>query len=114
MGSPVISNDTFYLKYQSLEDLLKVILYSSQSMLGVIPMLYHIVYNNQHIIFIQTGAVGGITIHYVVQKDKPNKKFIQLKRLSGQFNFVDNVGSDGMSLYLPILELEKSTFEFPS
>ena len=77
-------------------------------------MLYHIVYNNQHIIFTQTGAVGGITIHYLVQKDKPNKKFIQLKRLSGEFNFVDNVGSDGMSLYLPILELEKSTFEFPS
>lgn len=76
-------------------------------------MLYHIVYNNQHVLFIQTGAVGGITIHYVIQKEKPSNKFIRLKRLTGEFNYADGIGSDGMSLYLPVLELEKSTLQFP-
>ncbi len=42
-----------------------------------------------------------------------SKKFIELKRLSGEFGYVDRVGTDGMSLYVPILELDVSTFEFP-
>lgn len=82
-------------------------------MLGVVPLLYHLKYNNQNIIFIQTGAVGGIVIHYLVSKENLTKKFIELKRLSGEFTFVDKLGNDSMSLYVPILELESSTLKFP-
>lgn len=102
-----------YLKYKNYEDLLKVILYSSQSVLGAVPLIYHINYHNQDIIFIQTGTIGGNVVHYLLNKEKPPKKFIELKRLSGEFSFVDKIGSDGMSLYIPILELELSTLEFP-
>ena len=102
-----------YLKYKTYEDLLKVILYSSQSVLGAIPLLYHINYNNQEILFIQTGGVGSNTVHYMLIKEKPSKKFIELKRLTGEFSFVDKIGNDGMSLYVPILELEKLTLKFP-
>jgi hypothetical protein len=102
-----------YLKYQELKDMLKVIVYSAQSPLGLTPMLYHINYNNQQILFIQTGAVGSTIIHYFVQNEKPDKKFIELKRLTGEFNFVDNIGTDTLALYVPILELEKSTLKFP-
>ena len=102
-----------YLKYKAYEDLLKVILYSSQSVLGAIPLLYHINYNNQEILFIQTGGVGSNTVHYMLIKEKPSKKFIELKRLTGEFSFVDKIGNDGMSLYIPILDLEKSTLKFP-
>jgi hypothetical protein len=103
---------TSYLKYKTLEDMLKVILFSAQSPFGFIPMLYHINYNNQQILFIQTGMVGGVIIHYIVESDKPVKKFIQLKRLTGEFSFVDSIGTDAQSLYVPILELEVSTFRF--
>lgn len=92
--------------------MLKVILFSAQSALGLTPMLYHINYNNQEILFIQTGMVGGVIIHYIVQNEKPIKKFIQLKRLTGEFSFVDSIGTDAQSLYIPILELEKSTLRF--
>ena len=102
-----------YMKYKNYDDLLKVILYSSQSVLGVVPLIYHISYDNQEIIFLQTGAVGGLVVHYLINKEKPQKKLIELKRLSGEFNFVDKIGSDGMSLYIPILELDKSTLKFP-
>jgi len=108
-----IESSTTYLKYGNYDDLLKVILYSSQSVLGVVPLIYHINYNNQHIVFAQTGTIGGAIAHYLVAKDRPSKKFIELKRLSGEFNFVDKIGSDSMSLYIPILELEKSTLKFP-
>jgi hypothetical protein len=103
---------TSYLKYKTLEDMLKVILFSAQSPFGFTPMLYHINYNNQQILFIQTGMVGGVIIHYIVESNKPVKKFIQLKRLTGEFSFVDSIGTDAQSLYIPILELEMSTFRF--
>ncbi|MDE1861887.1 MAG: hypothetical protein KGI33_03135 [Thaumarchaeota archaeon] len=108
------SNEVFtYLKYKDYVDLLKVILYSSQSMLGAIPLLYHINHNGQNVIFIQTGTIGGIVVHYLTAPEKPKKKFVELKRLTGDFAFVDKIGSDSMSIYIPILELEKSTLVFP-
>ncbi len=108
-----MSNETVYLKYEDLADMLKVILYSSQSMLGVIPMLYYINHNSRHLLFIQTGTVGNATVHYIAEKDKPAMKFIQLKRLTGDYAFVNAIGSDAQSIYVPILKLEKSTFDFP-
>ncbi len=106
-------NDAVYLKYKSLEDMLKVIVYSSQSALGLTPMLYHLKHENREILFIQTGAVGTSIVHYVVQSNKPEKKFIELKRLTGEFVYVDALGTDTLSLYVPILELEKVTYSFP-
>jgi hypothetical protein len=109
-------NTAFYLKYKSLEDMLKIIIYSSQSMLGTIPMLYHIIHNDRQILFIQTGViigVGSVIIHYSIQSDEPIKKFIELKRLSGKFSYIDKIGNDSMSMYIPILELETSSFNFP-
>ncbi|MFL6341635.1 MAG: hypothetical protein ACJ71K_09705 [Nitrososphaeraceae archaeon] len=76
-------------------------------------MLYHISYRNQDILFIITGASGGIIINYIVQNEKPNNKFIELKRLTGEFNFVDNIGSDTQSLYIPIIKIRNSTLKFP-
>ena len=106
---------TSYLEYLTLEDMLKVILYSSQSMFAVIPMLYHITYNNKQILFIQTGVVGGVVVHYIIQEAKPEKKFIKLNKLSGDFAFVDSIkdDNDAQAIYIPILELKKSTLHFP-
>src|SRR5437899_10494755 len=92
-------SSTTYLKYGNYDDLLKIILYSSQSVLGVVPLIYHINYNNQHIVFAQTGTVGGTIVHYLVSKDKPSKKFIELICLSGEFNLVDKIGIDCMTYY---------------
>jgi hypothetical protein len=62
---------------------------------------------------VQSGVVGGNVIHYLVSNKPPAKKFIELKRLTGDFTFVDKIGRDGMSLYIPILELEKTNLQFP-
>ena len=104
---------TTYLKYETLEDLLKVIVYTAQSALGLTPMLYHINYNNQQILFILTGAGGGLIVNYIVQNEKPSKKFIELKRLTGEFSFVNNIGTDTQSLYIPIIKIVESTLKFP-
>lgn len=106
-------NLTTYLKYKEYGDLLKVILYSSQSVLGAVPLIYHLSHNGQNIIFIQTGTMSANVIHYLISNGPPAKKFIELKRLTGEYNFVEKIGTDGMSLYIPILELEKSNLKFP-
>jgi hypothetical protein len=103
-----------YLKYKNLEDMLKVIVYSAQSALGLTPMLYHITHNSKDVLFIQTGTLGGAIVHYVEQDEKPKEKFIQLKRFTGEFSFVDSLGTDAQSIYVPILELESSTLRFPT
>jgi hypothetical protein len=33
--------------------------------------------------------------------------------LTGEFQFVDRIGTDTQSLYVPVLELENSTLKFP-
>jgi hypothetical protein len=58
------------------------------------------------------GEIGGV-LHYIVQNSKPSKKFIELKRLTGEFEFVDKIGNNTQSLYILILELEDCTFKFP-
>jgi hypothetical protein len=102
-----------YFRYRTLEDMLKVILFSTQSALGLTPMLYHIKYNNIEILFIETGALGGALVHYIILKDKPDKKFVELKQLTGEYQYMDKIGNDTHSIYIPILELEESTLIFP-
>jgi hypothetical protein len=105
------SSSISYLKYQNLGDMLKLILYAAESPLGSSPMLYHIKYNEKDILFIESGVLTPV-INYIVQDKEPTKKWIELKILTGEYNFVDKIGDDAKSLYIPILELEKSSFNF--
>jgi hypothetical protein len=112
MSSNQESNSITYLKYNDLEDMLKVILFAAQSPIGMIPMLYHINYREKQFLIIETGAVNAI-VHYIVIDEKPSRKFIELRQLTGKFEFVNNIGNDTQSIYIPILELDQSSFEFP-
>lgn len=107
------STEPVFLQYKKLSDLLKVILYSSQSLLAAIPMVYHTNSNDRQILFIQTMGLGGNTIHYIIEKEKTESKFIELNRLTGDFKWIEKIGSDPRSIYVPVLELEKSSISFP-
>jgi hypothetical protein len=112
-NKPVVpSSPISYLRYQNLGDMLKVILYGAESPLGSSPMLYYIKSDNKDILFIESGVLTPV-INYIVQDKEPTKKWIELKRLTGEYSFVDKIGDDAKSLYIPILELEKSSFNFP-
>jgi hypothetical protein len=104
---------TTYLQYENLKDLLSVILYTSQSFMTITPLLYHITYQKKEILFIHTGIVGGIVSHYHIIEDKPSKKFVELNKMTGDFDFVDSLGSNTQSIYVPIVRLIKSTLRFP-
>ena len=105
--------DFRYLKYSSLEDMFKIILSSAQSALGISSLLYFLNYKNQNLLFIYNSSIGSSLIHYNILSKKPSTKFIQLNKQSGEYKYVDDVGNDSHSLYIPILELENTTLEFP-
>ena len=105
---------TTYLEYETLKDMLKVILYTSQSFMSITPLLYYINYQDKDILFIHTGIIGGVVAHYHILGEKPTKKFIELNKLTGEFEFVENIGSNSHSIYVPIVGLTKSTLRFPT
>jgi hypothetical protein len=102
-----------YLKYNSLEDMLKIILSSAQSALGISSLLYFIKHKNQNLIFIYNSSIGSSIIHYNIILEKPQTKFIQLNKQNGKFKYVDNIGNDTQAIYIPILELDNTTLKFP-
>lgn len=102
-----------YLQYENLKDMLSVILYTSQSFMTITPLLYNITYHNKEILFIHTGIVGGIVSHYHVIQNKPEKKFVELNKMTGEFNFINTIGNNTQSIYIPIVKLVKSTLRFP-
>ena len=102
-----------YLKYSSLEDMFKIILSSAQSALGIISLLYFLNYKNQNLMFIYNSSIGSSLIHYNILSEKPLTKFVQLNKQSGEYKYIDDVGNESHSIYIPILELENTTLEFP-
>jgi hypothetical protein len=102
-----------YLKYNSLEDMLKIILSSAQSALGISSLLYFIKHKNQNLMFIYNSSIGSSIIHYNIILENPQTKFIQLNKQNGKFKYVDNIGNDTQAIYIPILDLDNTTLEFP-
>jgi hypothetical protein len=78
--------------------------------MSITPLLYYINYQDKDILFIHTGVIGGVVAHYHILGEKPTKKFIELNKLTGEFEFVDN----SHSIYVPIVSLTKSTLRFPT
>ena len=104
---------TTYLDYKNLKVMLRFILYTSQSFMSITPLLYYITYQDKTILFIHTGIVGGVVAHYHILNELPNKKFVELNKMTGDFSFVDSVGINPQSIYIPIAKLTKSTLRFP-
>jgi hypothetical protein len=102
-----------YLKYSSLEDMFKIILSSAQSALGISSLLYFLNYKNQNLMFIYNSSIGSSLIHYNILSEKPLTKFVQLNKQSGEYKYINDVGNESHSIYIPILELENTTLEFP-
>ena len=112
-NKPVTPSSISYLKFQNLADMFKVILYAAESPLGSSPMLYHIRSDNKDILFIESGILAPVVHYYIIQDKELTNKWIELRRLTVEYSLVDKIGNDTKSLYITVLELEKSSFDFP-
>ncbi len=103
---------TTYLQYERLNDLLNIMLYTSQSFMAITPSLYHIRYKDKEILFVHTDMVGGVVDHYYIIEEKPHTKFIALDKKTSKFSFVEHIGNNPQSIYIAIVDLIKSTLIF--
>ena len=69
-------------------------------------------YYFKNIMFIYNSSIGSSLVHYNIVPEKPSSKFIQLNKQNGSYKYVEDIGNDSHSLYIPILELEDTTLEF--
>ena len=79
----------------------------------ITPLLYYITYHDKEILFIHTGIIGGLVAHYHILDERPNMKFVELNKMTGDFNYVKGIGSNPQSIYIPIIKLVKSTLKLP-
>ena len=42
--------------------------------MAILPQLHYITYHDKEILFIHTGLVGGIVVHYHTLKEKPKQE----------------------------------------
>jgi hypothetical protein len=67
-------------------------------MWGSSPMLYRIKSDNGDILFIEFGILTPLVYYCIIIQDKePANKWIELKRLTGEYNFLDKIGDDTKS-----------------
>ncbi len=76
-------------------------------------MLYYIKYKDKEILFVHTGIVGEIIAHYLHIKEKPSAKFIELNKMTSDYKFTNTIGGNSQSIYIPIVNLVRSTLVFP-
>ena len=104
---------TTYLQYENLKELLNIILYTSQSFMAITPMLYYIKYKEKDVLFAHTGIIGGVVAHYLPLDEKPSTKFVELNKITSDYKFTNTVGNNSQSIYIPIVNLVRSTLAFP-
>ncbi|MGD1838568.1 MAG: hypothetical protein ACPKPY_10995 [Nitrososphaeraceae archaeon] len=93
--------------------MLKTIISSSQSALGTSLVLYQIKHENQDIWFIHNTYFGSSLIHYFISNITNTKKYVELNKLTGKYEFCHDLGNTPNSIYIPILKLLYSTLKFP-
>jgi hypothetical protein len=81
--------------------------------MAITPMLYYINYKEKDILFVHTGIVGGVVAHYLLLDEKLSTKFVELNKITSDYKFTNTVGNNSQSIYIPIVNLIRSTLAFP-
>jgi hypothetical protein len=98
-----LTEELVYVQFSRLEDLVKLVSFSPS------PFIQHLVVNDKHIYFVQSLMMISEPMVYIFRtKEKIEKKYIVYNRFSDEISFSDQPSQDGQSIYIPILEVEKT------
>ncbi|HDI75318.1 MAG: hypothetical protein DRJ52_01300 [Thermoprotei archaeon] len=96
-----MSRELTYMKFKSLEDLVKLIVTSQR------PLLFHSKYGeNKHIYYIYGTAGQRLIIYYTVLEKPIEKKYIYYSVLEGKISFGDELNKDTRFVNIPVIEVE--------
>ncbi len=99
----MMSTEPLFVQLKTFDDLVRFVS-SSPS-----PFLQHITLKNKHVYFIQILAFMRNPIIYFVRQDRQaGGKYVVFNRFRDEVTFSDRLSSDGQTVYIPILELERT------
>lgn len=102
-----LSQGFSFVKFMKFEDLIRFISIAPS------PFLQYFELAKKHLYFIQTMTFTGQSLVYFVElPDKITKRYVVFNRFKDEISFSEQLGSDGQSVYVPILEVEKTNI-FP-
>ena len=98
-----------YIQYKNFNDFIRFITFSPT------PFVQYIELNNHNVYFIQITGLATRILYYVELDKKIENKYIVYNRFRDIISFSDKIESDGQSVSIPILEVEKTNIfkEYP-
>jgi len=92
-----------YVKFKRLEDLVRLVA------LSLTPIIQHTTIKNKHVYFIQSvPLLGRPLIYFFESDDEIEKRYIIYNKFKDEISFSDKLSTDGQSVSIPILEVEKT------
>lgn len=91
-----------YIKFKSLIDLVRFITISPT------PFLHYVNLDGHNLYFVQIAGLGERVLYYVELDKKIEEKYIVYNRFRDAISFSSKLESDGQSISIPTLEVEKT------
>ena len=91
-----------YIQFKNVTDFIRFITISPT------PFILYIKLNDHHVYFIQMAGLGERVLYYVELEKKIEEQYVVYNRFRDTISFSRKLESDGQSVNIPILEVEKT------
>jgi hypothetical protein len=98
-----------YIQFKTFNDFIRFITFSPT------PFVQHITIKDHNVYFVQIAGFGERVLYYVEMDEAVKEKYIVYNRFRDTVSFSDKKESDGQSVSIPILEVERTNVftEYP-
>jgi len=98
-----------YIQFKDFSDLVRFITFSPT------PFIQYVRVNGHNVYFIQIMGLGERMLYYVELDRKIEEKYVVYNRFRDSVSFSSKIESDGQSVCVPILEVERTNIfqEYP-
>jgi len=95
--------EVIYAKLKSLDDIVRLV------SLSPAPFIEYVNWGGRNVYFVHTlTLLGPPMVYYVERADRVKEKYVVFNRYKDEVSFSNQLGTDPQSVYIPILELEKT------
>ncbi len=98
-----------YIQFKSFEDFIRLVTFSPA------PFIDHAEMDSHNVYFFQILGFGERILYYAELDKKIEEKYVVYNRFKDSVSFSSKLGSDGQSVYIPILEVARTNIftEYP-
>ncbi|RLI04553.1 hypothetical protein DRO26_04365 [Candidatus Bathyarchaeota archaeon] len=98
-----MTQDLIYIQLKKMEDLIRLVVLSPT------PFIQHTIIEGKHVYFVQgTLSLGRPVIYFFQGAEEIQKKYVVYNRFKDEVGYSDQPSSDGQTVSIPIIEIEKT------